>query len=167
MYNIWTITYSSLLHVTKQVYHTWQNIPYRSLSVMWAVQWTFTPLLFYKRILFSQLMAKLHYLKAVWHVHVYHQTYFRHDSVTWLGTWYLASMICVRVSLAPPEAKGECPVINMNRITPKLHTSATKNYTHIEGQGNELKGDRNEYKLAIDILHTSTTTTGSISIISS
>ena len=32
-------------------------------------------------------------------------------------------MMWVRVSLGPPDAKGDLPVINMNRMTPRLHTS--------------------------------------------
>ena len=32
----------------------------------------------------------------------------------------------VRVSLAPPETNGECPQININKMTPKLHTSEVR-----------------------------------------
>ena len=39
------------------------------------------------------------------------------------GRRYLPSMILVRVSPAPPYAKGDLPVISMNKITPRLHTS--------------------------------------------
>ena len=35
-------------------------------------------------------------------------------------------MILVRVSPAPPYAKGEWPAISMNKITPRLHTSAER-----------------------------------------
>lgn len=50
-------------------------------------------------------------------------TYFLHWSDTCAGHWYLPSIIRARISPAPPYAKGEWPVMSMNRMTPKLHTS--------------------------------------------
>ena len=40
----------------------------------------------------------------------------------------------VRVSLAPPETNGECPQININKMTPKLHTSEVRERGGREGE---------------------------------
>ena len=44
-------------------------------------------------------------------------------SVTCVGRWYFPSIMCVSVSLTPPDANGDFPVIIIKRMTPRLHTS--------------------------------------------
>ena len=52
-----------------------------------------------------------------------HFSYFLQLAVMCDGRWYFPSIMCVRVSLGPPDANGDRPVIIMNRMTPRLHTS--------------------------------------------
>lgn len=52
------------------------------------------------------------------------RTYSWHARETWVGIWYLQSMIMVSVSLSLASWKGALPVTSMKRITPRLQTSA-------------------------------------------
>lgn len=68
-------------------------------------------------------------------------SYSLHDCETWGGNWYLQSMIIVRVSLSLASWNGGSPHTSMNKITPRLHISETKQSKLENSTGLIIEGD--------------------------
>ena len=57
------------------------------------------------------------------YIHAWLETYDRQLSDTLAGKLYFPSMMWVSTSFGVPQANGDRPVVIMNKMTPRLHTS--------------------------------------------